>query len=208
MLKRYPQLQSGFIARAEDAFVKPKEPEKTVISQLLTRPPTHTQDEYFFSKEFDLLYEAYLTDSSKFNDPRKQVELFGVLKKLFGNQGWASFVSLQENNPNLSHLHVQFMAETTLLLVCCQTQRRASLPTWASLLNNSLEPLTGGFRVSQTKVREQTTFAQMFKDVRFLESLDTTLLSWIQNYGLGDLMMTCKVLFGRRTIHATKGRPF
>ena len=208
MLKRYPQLQSGFIARTETPFVKPKEIEKTAVAQLVNRPPTHTQDDYFYSKAFDLMYEQYLTDATKFNDPCKQAELFGLLKELFSGQGWGQFVRLQENNPNLSNLHVQFMTETTLLLTLVRKQRQASLPTWASLLSNAVEPLTSNFRTVSVKTANGSTLSELLQSCRFLDDLDATLLSWIQNYGLGDLMMACKVIFGRRSIHATKGRPF
>ena len=129
MINRYPRLQSGFIARTEEPFVKPKEREPNIIRPLVVRPPNNTQDEYFYSQAFDLLYERYLMDATSFNVPAKQVEMFQILKQLYAGQGWASFVRLQENNPNLSDLHVQFMAETTLMLTFFQERRRASLPT-------------------------------------------------------------------------------
>lgn len=206
MINRYPRLQSGFIARTEEPFVKPKEREPNIIRPLLVRPPNNTQDEYFYSQAFDLLYERYLMDATSFNVPAKQVEMFQILKQLYAGQGWASFVRLQENNPNLSDLHVQFMAETTLMLTFFQERRRASLPTWASLLSNANQPVRAPFRTASTNIRKGLTFAQAFNDYRFLAELDKTLLCWIQTYGLSDLMMATKVIFGRRSIHATRGR--
>lgn len=207
MLKRYPQLQSGFIGKNEEAFVKPREPEFNVVRPLLVRPPNNTQDQYFYSHEFDHVYEQYLIDSTVYNTPRKHSELLQLLKKLFAGQGWSHFVRLQENNPSLSDLHVQFLAETTLLLSQTQQRRKASLPTWASLLSNANQPLTSPFRTSTNRVSGDVTFAQFFASNSRLSELDETLLTWIRNYGLSDLMMSCKVLFGRRSIHATRGRP-
>ena len=206
MIKRYPQLQSGFIGKNEEAFTKPREPEPNVIRPLLNRPPNNTQDEYFYSHEFDHAYEQYLIDSSIYNCPRKHSEILQLLQKLFAGQGWSHFVRLQENNPNLSDLHVQFLAETTLLLSQTQQRRKASLPTWASLLSNANQALTTPFRSSMNRVSGDVTFSQFFSANPALADLDKTLLNWIRAYGLSDLMMTAKVLFGRRSIHATRGR--
>jgi hypothetical protein len=213
MMTRYPLLQSGFINRKDFGLSSDKPAEDHPVRPLLSRPlPTNSQAELFYSPAFEALFKNYIAEPTSFNQVKSQEELFRLVGELFGDQhGWASFVKHQENNPTLSHLHVQFMEEVTQVLTGAASSFKTSLPLWASLLSAANPAAREPFRVDRAQVQlmnESKSFGHIFAQSGniFLHRLGETAACFVGNQGLGQLMLLLKVIYGRRTVHATKGR--
>ena len=212
-MSRYPMLQSGFINRKDFGLSHDKPQEEHVVRSLLQRPTSiNTQSDLFYSPAFEATLKNFIAEPVHFNQVKPQQELFEMVKHLFGDpQGWASFVRLQENNPTLSHLHVQFMEEATQVLIGASNGFKTSLPLWASLLSAANSPAREPFRLDKAKVQlmnESKSFQQLFDQSgnAFLHGLGETVACFVGNQGLGQFMLFLKVIYGRRTVHGTKGR--
>lgn len=201
MLKRFPQLQSGYISSAETMLVKPEKVPPTAVGSLIMAVPTsRTQDEFFYSPQIDALVNEALHDPLKLRTLAFQSKLLETVGKVFEKQSFVSFVRLQEDNQHMSTGHVLFLEETIRVALGMLQQRSTSLQTWASLLSTA-NPSNGDFRSS--------TFFKNFQYSPFLNmSLSEFITSWIRHAGYSDLLITLQVLFGRRTLHASYGAKF
>lgn len=198
MLKRFPQLQSGFIASGETLLVKPEKAETSAVGSLIiNNPKTRTQEEFFYSPQIDALVNEVIQDPLRLRSLAFQGKLLQAVGKVFEKQTFCSFVRLQEDNQNLSTSHIVFLEETINIAMGVISQRSVSLQTWASLLSNANQG-AGNFRSSE--------FFRKFQHTPFLNlSLADFFMSWIRNAGYSDVVIALQVLFGRRTLHASYG---
>lgn len=197
MLKRFPQLQSGFVCATEDLVDKPIKDEKSAIASLLAGTPTRTQEEFFYSPVAENLINEILQNPLSLRTFEFQEKVLELTSKLFEKQPFTFFIHLQEDSKGMSASHILFMEETIKIALGLIEQRSVSLQTWGSILS-SANTAIGGFRAS--------TIVNKFKYTGFTSmSLADFILSWIRNAGYSDLIITLQVIFGRRTLHGSFG---
>ncbi len=197
MMKRYPQLQSGFIGVTDNALDKAKTLESTPVATLLNRPPHHTQDDYFYSPEIDRLASDAFGDPNFMANLENHERAINLIKALLDNKGLWHFIRLQMENPRFSQVHHDFLVET-LSFIYNGTRRVISLPTWHGMLLATNTPANRGFQLSQSPIRD-------FADLSAMHSFTGTVKQWFEFSTWHDLIFTMQVLFGRRDIGATKG---
>lgn len=201
MLKRYPQLQSGFVSSTENFLEKPRKPELTAMGSLIVNnPKVHTQDEFFYSPSMDDLVNEVIQSPVKLREYDFQAKLLSGIGEAFEKQPFSFFISVQENNVSLSAAHILFLEETVKIALGILKQRTVSVQTWSSLLSSANRD-AGIFRAS--------TFFNKFKETGFLNmSLADFIVSWIREAGYSDLVISMQAIFGRRTLHATYGASY
>lgn len=197
MLKRYPQLQSGFIGVCDNALDKAKPLETSIVSNLVNKQPHHTQDDYFYAPEIDRLASDAFGDPNfmtKLENHERAINLIGAL---LDNKGLWHFIRLQMENPRFSQVHHDFLVET-LGFIYHGKRRVISLPTWHGMLLASNTPSNRSFQLSQSPVKD-------FADFTAFQTLAGTIQQWFMYSTWHDLIFTMQVIYGRRDIGATKG---
>lgn len=200
-IKRYPQLQSGFLGRADNGLVKLEPMEQTTVGSLLSRPILHSQDDFFYSRSMEVLFNEIIQDPIVTHTLDFQERYLKLLGVLFDKQSFLSFINLQDNNEGLSSQHAKFLTETLRLVNGQIQQRSVSVHTWASLLSKATPQ--GNFTFRSAKVIDEA----LGPDTRGYRNLDAFILDWIRRVGWSDLAYSMQVIFGRRTIGATVGYP-
>lgn len=198
MLKRYPQLQSGFVSSTENFIEKPRKVETTAMTALLVNlPKTRSQDDFFYSPAMDDLVNDIIQNPLKLREYNFQAKLISCIGEVFEKQPFSFFISVQENNISLSTAHILFLEETIKLVLGMITQRSISIQTWSSVLSSANRD-SGTFRAG--------SFFTQFKDTGFLKmSLAEFITQWIRVAGYSDLVISMQVIFGRRTLHGAFG---
>ncbi len=197
MLKRYPKLQSGFLSIGEALIIKPEVVEPSPVAVLLSARPTRTQQELFYAPAVDNFVDDLIQTPLVLRNFEKQGEFLETIGKVFEKQSFASFIRLQENNPELSSAHIQFLEETVKVALGLVQQRTISLQTWASMLS-AANPGKGLFRSS--------VLMEEMKDTQFHRmTLGEFVALWLANAGWQDLAISMQVIFGRRSLHASYG---
>lgn len=198
MLKRYPQLQSGFVSLTENFLEKPGKPETTPFTNLIVaNPKTRTQEEYFYSPLIEELINQALQNPIAIRSFEYQEKLFHGIGELFDRLAFSHFVAVQENNQRFSTTHLMFLEETINIALGLRKQRTISIQSWSSLLSSANRDF-GNFRASQLLSKfENTGFMKM--------SLADFVSSWVLNAGFSDLIISLQAIFGRRTLHALYG---
>lgn len=201
MLKRFPQLQSGFVAHGENLIEKITPPRDTPAKALLSHQPSHTQDDYFFSPAMDDLVNEAIQNPLSLRDFKFQQKLLEAAGRLFDKQSFVAFMRLQEKNPEMSSSHALFLEETIRVAVGLQQQRTVSLQSWASMLSTANASAIKPYRVSESLVSIFGTTTPFG-----MNSLEQFLTNWIRYAGYHDFIISMQVLFGRRSLHASFGQ--
>lgn len=197
MLKRYPQLQSGFLASSEKMLIKPIVPPQSAVGSLISGAPTHTQDEFFYCPAIDALVNEALQNPLSLRSYAFQDRLFSTIGEVFEKQSFASFVRLQENDLSSSSSHTLFLEETIRVALGEISQRSISVQTWCSLLSAANQ--------SNEVFRSATLFRKITYSGFVSMTLADFLTAWVRNAGFADLLISMQALFGRRGIHAIYG---
>lgn len=197
MFKRYPQLQSGYLAPNEELVTKPEPPHSTPVTSLVNKTVLRTQQDLFYSPALDKVFNNVIQNPMNLRDLAFLQDVLEKIGKAFGGQSFASFVTLQGENPGISQIHIEFLSETIEVALGLLKQRRVSLETWASLISAANESV-GGFKPALLNNR--------FKDYGFTKmDLAEFVTIWIKNVGWTDFLMSMRVIFGRRTLHGIMG---
>lgn len=197
MFKRYPQLQSGYLASNEELVTKPEPPHSTPVTSLVNKTVLRTQQDLFYSPALDKVFNNVIQNPMNLRDLAFLQDVLEKIGKAFGGQSFASFVTLQGENPGISQIHIEFLSETIEVALGLLKQRRVSLETWASLISAANESV-GGFK--------PTLLNNRFKDYGFTKmDLAEFVTIWIKNVGWTDFLMSMRVIFGRRTLHGIMG---
>lgn len=197
MFKRYPQLQSGYIAPNEEMVVKPEPPHSTPVTGLVNKTVLRTQQDLFYSPVLDKVFNKVIQNPMNLRDLAFLQDALEKIGKAFGGQPFASFITLQGENPSISQIHIEFLSETIEIALGLLKERRVSLETWASLISAANESV-GGFK--------PILLNNQFKDYGFTKmDLGDFVAAWIRNAGWTDLLMSMRVIFGRRTLHGIMG---
>lgn len=190
MITRYPELQSGFVSYPSERLLeRPNQVPMTPIGALLSAAPNHPSQEYFFSKEVEGLYSELLNNPFLLSDFEFQSRVFQIAGVLFDRKGILSWMRIQEEGRHISMMHRLFL-EDTLRVITLRTPRLHSPDQWVSMISISNKPLIKPFRASQ--VTEAVGF-------RPSDDLSENLADWVTNSGLADLVMSLRVIFGRRS---------
>lgn len=197
MFKRFPQLQSGFLAPSEQIIEKPVTPPSTPMTSLMTQQPVRSNQDLFYVPAIDAIVDSILRDPFVLRDFSFQAKVFNTIGKAFGGGSFASFIRIQGENPSLSSSHIEFMKETVLLVDGAISQRTVGVDTWATVLSAS-NPSNGGFK--------PTAFFSSMAGSRTLEmKLSEFLTEWVRVVGYTDMLLSMRVIFGRRGLHAIQG---
>ena len=194
MLKRFPQLQSGFLSPSEEIVIKPTLTPQTPYNTILRQQPTRQQQDMFYSPQVDMLVREMMNTPMCLRDFDWQEKAFSTIAKALGNAKWGNFIRVQTDCPSMSTTHVHFLEETTEIVIGARTERLTTLELMSSLLSAANKPM-GGFRPSE--------FGRKFYSSGVLDwPLDEFLVKWVQNAGFHDLILSMQVIFGRRGMHA------
>ena len=68
MFKRYPQLQSGYIAPNEEMVVKPEPPHSTPVTGLVNKTVLRTQQDLFYSPVLDKVFNKVIQNPMNLRD--------------------------------------------------------------------------------------------------------------------------------------------
>ena len=197
VFKRYPQLQSGFLAPSEDMVEKPVMAPTTPASTLLNRTPQRSQQDLFYNPAIDKVVNDIIQDPIKLRDVQFQQEVLQIIGKSFAGRNFASFVSLQVENPGISQMHIEFLRETVQMVTGQIKERRVSLDTWGSMIS-AANPSVGGFNPGAFNTEfKHTSYGSM--------ELSHFVVEWIRKAGWTDMILSCRVIFGRRTLHGVMG---
>ena len=196
MFKRYPQLQSGFLAPSEEMVVIPEAPPTTPAASLLNRVPTRSQQDLFYMPKVDEVVNEAIQSPLKLRDFGFQEKVLSVIGKAFANQNFWAFMKLQQENPGLSQVHIDFLAETVKVVIFGQ-ERTVTLQTWASVIS-AANPSVGGFKAHQLAKEINSPLLQTM-------TLGDFVAEWIATKGYSDLLLSMQVLFGRRGLHGSQG---
>lgn len=197
MFKRYPQLQSGFLAPSETMVEKPEPLPTTPASSLLNRRPTRTQQELFYVPELDKLLSDMIQRPILVKDLEFQEKLLETVGKAFAGMSFSGFISLQAENPGISQVHLDFLDETVSCVLGLREQRNVSVTTWSSVIS-AANPPSGGFKPGQ--------FNNKYQDQGFGRlSLGEFMVLWIRRLGYSDLMLSMQTIFGQRSLHGIYG---
>ena len=132
----------------------------------------------------------------KLRDFDFQEKILSIVGKAFASQNFWAFIKLQQENPGLSQIHIDFLAETVKVVIFNQ-ERTVSMQTWASVIS-AANPSAGGFKAHQ-----------LVKDINCYQIQTMTLgdfiSQWVAKKGYSDLLLSMQVLFGRRGLHGSQG---
>ena len=202
MLTRYPTLQSGFLGYpGEKLLLRPEEPTLTPVQMLVSTAPKRTQQDYFYSPEFERVFKDTFHDPLALRDYKVQGEIFEILGILFDKKGILNWMRIQEEGRNISPIH-KFFLEDTLDALLNNKPRLYEPAQWATMISAANPPMVNRFKVSDitSKVGVGPQDTRMTR-------LDELLVHWIDTLGWGDLMTSMQVIFGRRTLPASFGAP-
>lgn len=194
MLKRFPQLQSGFLSPSEEIVIKPAMPPQTPYNTVLRQQPTRQQQDLFYAPQVDMLVREMMNTPMCLRDFEWQEKAFSVIAKALGNGKWGNFIRVQTDCPSMSSTHVHFLEETTEMVIGIRSERLTTLELMSTLLSAANKPM-GGFR--------PTEFSRKYADYGVFDwSLDMFLVNWVQKVGFHDMILSMQVIFGRRGMHA------
>jgi hypothetical protein len=197
MFKRYPQLQSGFLAPSESMVKKPEPIPTTPASSLLNRQPTRTQQDLFYVPELDDLLNTIIQRPILLRDFEFQEKILETIGKAFNGMSFASFVTLQAENPAVSQVHIDFLDETIACVLGLKENRNISVSTWSSVIS-AANPPHGGFK--------PTVMNNKYNEYKFTQmTLGVFMLLWIKRLGYSDLLLSMQTIFGRRSLHGIMG---
>ena len=197
MYKRYPQLQSGFLAPSETMVEKPEPMPTTPASSLLNRRPTRSQQDLFYVPELDSLLNSIIQRPILLRDFEFQEKVLMTIGKAFNGMSFSAFVSMQADNAGISQVHLDFLEETISCVLGEKPNRNISVSTWSSVISAANPPM-GGFKPG--------SFYQRFNHYGFGSmDLGAFVALWIKRLGYSDLLLSMQAIFGRRSLHAIVG---
>lgn len=196
MMTRYPELQSGFLAYpGERLLTRVEEPKPSPAAMTIQPHLSRTQQEYFFSGEVEKLCNVATNSPFKLSDFKFQQEVFEVCGVLFDRKSIFSWMRVQEEGRHISFQHRLFL-EDTLKLVMLSQPRMQAPQQWATQLSTACDPSVKRFKASDVTEAVGS---------RPTDDLTSFLHQWVQRGGMGDLILSMQVIFGRRTLHASYG---
>ena len=196
MIVRYPELQSGFVAYPSERLIKrPDEDVKSPVATLVYQKPMRTVQDFFFSPEVEMLANDVVNNPFKLSDLEFQAKVFQIAGVLFDKKGIFNWIRIQEEGRNISMLHRLFL-EDTLRAVMFGSERVHHAVQWAPLISVANDPLIRPFKASSVTEAVGT---------RPPDDLSEFLAMWTDTLGMGDLILSLQVIFGRRTLHASQG---
>lgn len=198
MIIRYPELQSGFLAYPSEQAIR--RPEPVVLSPVQMIMPTHqsrTNQDFFFSPEVEMLVDELLNNVFITRDFGYHARVMTAAGVLFDRKNFTNWMRIQEQSKRISFEHAQFLIDT-IRAVETGTPRLHEPRVWAEQISISNEPSVKPFRANDVLVKSGGIPS---------EDLSTFLAKWVATLGLGDLVTSLQVIFGRRTLHASQGAP-
>lgn len=196
MIVRYPELQSGFLAYpTEQGVRRPESPGLSPVQMILPPKLSRSNQEFFFSPEVELLVDVAVNDVLETRSLAYHARVMQAAGVLFDKKPFQNWMRIQEQSKRLSSEHKQFLIDT-LKAVNGSGSRVFEPRVWSTMISAANEPNVKPFRATDVLLS-----ANNVGDV----DLSTFLAQWVDLLGIGDLVTSLQVIFGRRTLHASQG---
>ena len=203
MANAYPILQSGFISGVDERLSKPDTEANLMNDYMLVSPHLKVNNPFFFSKDVCKLFSDWFGDPSIMNQFEFRAQVLkeamwwfsiGDRKEINLKGNFLQWLKLQENNPTVSDLHMQFLNDTIDFILT--GKRSLTVWQWYSLIKADTTSLQA----------KPTTFAakRLTENYRGLFDNESIVQQWVsQPYGYEDLITTLFVILGERTAITT-----
>jgi hypothetical protein len=196
-------LQSGFVAVSSKHLAKSDKSSFTrlnIDTMLFSVPKERIYDPNSYCSVVNDLYRRWLGNPLIIKDPKFEDAIVRAAKEAFGLTSIFDWFRLQDNAPNLSPLHTEFLKQT--LLYVAASKRQVPNVTWISLLeqddakprnmNVTFDP-SAYFTMSDSDWSNPNMITHLPMDIH------SFLGRWIsKNGGCGDLLTSLQIIFGEK----------
>lgn len=203
MANAFPILQSGFISGVDERLSKPDTEANLINDYILLRPDLKVNNPYFFSKDIGQLFSDWFGNPSLMNNFEFRAQVLkeamwwfsiGDRKEANLKGNFLQWLKLQENNPTVSELHMQFLRDTISFILT--GQRDLTVWQWFPLIKADTTTLQA----------KPASAASLFMTQRYMEVFDNESIvqKWVsQKFGYEDLLTTLFIVLGERTAITT-----
>lgn len=205
--KPCPLLQSGFAAFSDTVLTKPETNTGAALVSALKTGKINpvSNNPYFFSQEATDLFQEYLTNTNSLSSFEFREKILKLAFKLMSpkKQPFVSWVRLQFEVPNLSHLHYTFLKDTLEYLASVpEAGRSVEMESWQSLLlasGSSKKETKTEFNVEKYFSSEKSSFASTFFINPIPVPMHEVLVRWVsKTKGFRDLLMFLFIVYGKK----------
>lgn len=188
--KKAVVLQSGFLCTNLGVLEKGKVEKPNFSDIVLVKSHLKLDEVNYYSKEVQRLYEEYCSNAAIINRFSFRAQILKFAFKLFNDQSFRSWISLQKNSVHFTELHRAFIIQT--LQYINGNERPIHATQWFSLLSCS----------GATKDVNLDLEAYLDKDksIKFMNSdIYELIKNWVSRKGgFTDLLTTLHAVYGQR----------
>lgn len=194
-VKQYPILQSGFISLTNTGMLTPERINQSFSSAILGKEVDNSMEEYFYSRDVELLITDWKNDSSVMKRFDFREKIIQTAFRCFATPNIRYWIEMQNLRPTLGTLHKEFLLDT-LMYIAVDDPRKIECLQWCRLLF----PESGGsltFKeltdlANKSSIRTDTRFGPLYDTPVFLQQ-------WVaRKDGYVDLLKSLHAIFGRR----------
>lgn len=193
-ISKYPVLQSGFISLTPIGMMRPDPVNHSFASTILGKDVDNPMDDYFYSREVEILMTAWKNDPKVFKPFEFRENVIKTAVACFATPSMRHWVEFQNYKPTVGGLHKEMLYDTVNFVVNGEP-RKVECLQWSRLLfpesGYSLE-LSSVVKLLQTEGAKNTMYGNLADTLPFINQ-------WLARPdGYVDMMKTLHAIFGRR----------
>lgn len=191
---KFPILQSGFLGLNDVGLVRsePIDNDKFVRAVELGKPADAAGNVFFYNKDVEALYSRFANDHRLIRQFEFREELFKLAKIVFGNQSFATWVTVQLQSPHLTATHRRFINDTMEYIY--SGDREVSCENWMGLIY----PRDATAADAKTAILVKDYFAGSCP--KLPNGFIDLIAQWTQHtYGTTDLLHFLAIVFSKRS---------